>query len=132
MHAKHPLTVDSLLLWPAEYDYGERFDLKGPYCDTGYVDEDADFGKQVGCSAPSGDAMLRFALQPTQEARLAVELAGARCMALFLFSAAASRVLPNASSKRAACLKPRLHARQDKGGTMTGCVSRGKYQGVSV
>jgi len=31
----------------AEYDLGERFDLKGPYCDSGYVDEDADFGKQV-------------------------------------------------------------------------------------
>ncbi|CAK0782841.1 hypothetical protein CVIRNUC_006036 [Coccomyxa viridis] len=30
-----------------EYDLGERFDLKGPYCDSGYVDEDADFGKQV-------------------------------------------------------------------------------------
>lgn len=31
----------------AEYDYGERFDLKGPYCDNGYIDEDADFGKQA-------------------------------------------------------------------------------------
>ncbi|CAL5220276.1 g2259 [Coccomyxa viridis] len=29
-----------------EYDLGERFDLKGPYCDSGYVDEDADFKKQ--------------------------------------------------------------------------------------
>ena len=34
-------------LWHAEYDLGERFDLKGPYCDSGYVDEDAAFGKQV-------------------------------------------------------------------------------------
>ena len=32
-----------------EYDGGERFDLKGPYCDEGYVDEDADvMGKLFG------------------------------------------------------------------------------------
>ena len=33
---------------PAEYDLGERFDLKGPYVDSGWVDEDADFFKQIG------------------------------------------------------------------------------------
>ena len=32
---------------PAEYDLGERFDLKAKYADKGWVDEDADFGKQV-------------------------------------------------------------------------------------
>lgn len=32
----------------AEYDLGERFDLKGPYVDSGWVDEDADFFKQIG------------------------------------------------------------------------------------
>ncbi len=31
----------------AEYDLGERFDLKAKYCDNGWVDEDAAFGKQV-------------------------------------------------------------------------------------
>jgi len=35
-----------------EYDYGERFDLKGPYCDNGYIDEDAAFGKQASQPAP--------------------------------------------------------------------------------
>lgn len=30
-----------------EYDGGERFDLRLPYVDNGWVDEDADFGKQV-------------------------------------------------------------------------------------
>ncbi|CAL8470648.1 g10190 [Coccomyxa elongata] len=30
-----------------EYDLGERFDLKAKYCDNGWVDEDAEFGKQV-------------------------------------------------------------------------------------
>ena len=36
----------------AEYDYGERFDLKGPYCDNGYIDEDAAFGKQASQPTP--------------------------------------------------------------------------------
>ena len=31
-----------------EYDGGERFDLRLPYVDNGWVDEDADFGKQIG------------------------------------------------------------------------------------
>lgn len=31
-----------------EYDGGERFDLRLPYVDNGWVDEEADFGKQVG------------------------------------------------------------------------------------
>ncbi len=31
----------------AEYDQGERFDLKAKYCDNGWVDEEAEFGKQV-------------------------------------------------------------------------------------
>jgi hypothetical protein len=31
-----------------EYDGGERFDLRLPYVDNGWVDEDADFFKQVG------------------------------------------------------------------------------------
>lgn len=26
---------------------GERFDLRAKYCDNGWVDEEADFGKQV-------------------------------------------------------------------------------------
>merc|ERR1739848_102542 len=30
-----------------EYDGGERFDLKAPYCDEGYVDEDADIMKKL-------------------------------------------------------------------------------------
>ncbi|EIE22655.1 hypothetical protein COCSUDRAFT_63797 [Coccomyxa subellipsoidea C-169] len=30
-----------------EYDQGERFDLKAKYCDNGWVDEEAEFGKQV-------------------------------------------------------------------------------------
>lgn len=30
-----------------EYDGGERFDLRLPYVDNGWVDEDADFGKQI-------------------------------------------------------------------------------------
>lgn len=30
-----------------EYDGGERFDLRLPYVDSGYVDPDADFGKQI-------------------------------------------------------------------------------------
>eukprot|EP00963_Diacronema_lutheri_P010509 scaffold1060_cov385-Pavlova_lutheri.AAC.27 len=30
-----------------EFDGGERFDLKGPYCDEGWVDEDADVGKKI-------------------------------------------------------------------------------------
>jgi hypothetical protein len=31
-----------------EYDGGERFDLRLPHVDNGWVDPDADFGKQVG------------------------------------------------------------------------------------
>ncbi len=31
----------------AEYDLGERFDLKAKYCDNGWVDEDAALDKQV-------------------------------------------------------------------------------------
>lgn len=31
-----------------EYDGGERFDLRLPYVDNGWVDDEADFGKQVG------------------------------------------------------------------------------------
>lgn len=30
-----------------KYDGGERFDLKAPYCDEGYVDEDADVMKKI-------------------------------------------------------------------------------------
>ena len=30
-----------------EYDGGERFDLRLPYVDSGWVDEDADMGKQL-------------------------------------------------------------------------------------
>ena len=30
-----------------EYDGGERFDLRLPYVDNGWVDEEADMGKQV-------------------------------------------------------------------------------------
>lgn len=46
------LLLLTCLLWHAEYDLGERFDLKGPYCDSGYVDEDADFKKQVRLARP--------------------------------------------------------------------------------
>jgi len=31
-----------------EYDGGERFDLRLPYVDNGWVDDEADFGKQIG------------------------------------------------------------------------------------
>lgn len=31
-----------------EYDGGERFDLRAKYADQGWVDEDADFFKQIG------------------------------------------------------------------------------------
>lgn len=31
-----------------EYDGGERFDLRLPYVDNGWVDEEADMGKQIG------------------------------------------------------------------------------------
>ncbi len=31
-----------------EYDGGERFDLRLPYVDNGWVDEDADMMKQIG------------------------------------------------------------------------------------
>ena len=70
------------LLGNAEYDYGERFDLKGPYCDSGYVDDDADFGKQVGWSTLPPSCMSLH-----------------DCVAWHSSSpiAAASRVLPNAS-----------------------------------
>jgi len=30
-----------------EFDGGERFDLKGPYCDEGWVDENEDIGKKI-------------------------------------------------------------------------------------
>ena len=43
-----------------EYDNGERFDLRLPYADQGYVDEDADvmgklFGKKKAKAAPKED-----------------------------------------------------------------------------
>ena len=38
-----------------EFDGGERFDLKGPYCDEGYEDPDADvMGKLFGWLSPKG------------------------------------------------------------------------------
>ncbi|KAK9845444.1 hypothetical protein WJX81_006574 [Elliptochloris bilobata] len=49
--ADPPISLFDIILPIAPFgipDYEvERFDLKGPYCDSGYVDEDADFGKQV-------------------------------------------------------------------------------------
>ena len=40
-------TADSECTVAAEYDLGERFDLKAKYADKGWVDEDAEFGKQA-------------------------------------------------------------------------------------
>ncbi|KAK9847253.1 hypothetical protein WJX84_009566 [Apatococcus fuscideae] len=53
-----------------EYDLGERFDLKGPYVDSGWVDEDADFFKQIGklfgrkSKKPEGDSPGNDRLPP--------------------------------------------------------------------
>lgn len=44
-----------------EYDLGERFDLKAKYADKGWVDEDAEFGKQA-CSLRQCDAHLALPL----------------------------------------------------------------------
>ena len=46
----------------AEYDLGERFDLKAKYADKGWVDEDAEFGKQA-CSLRQVVYTWRFLAQ---------------------------------------------------------------------
>ena len=46
-HQTHCSSFSQELYLCAEYDLGERFDLKAKYCDNGWVDEEAEAGKQV-------------------------------------------------------------------------------------